>query len=64
MVVVNVDNKMIIKVKHPDYGYVEFDNPTIRQQQILEEYNRLQKPFFRKLKNKVICNLTSTKKKP
>jgi hypothetical protein len=27
---------MVIKIKHPKFGHVEFSNPTLRQIQVLE----------------------------
>jgi hypothetical protein len=35
------EKKSYIKVKHPDYGWVEFSGVTIRQLDILKEYKRL-----------------------
>lgn len=32
---------MIVKVTHPDYGHVVFTNPTLRQQEVLSEYQKL-----------------------
>jgi len=33
--------KTYIKVKHPDYGWVEFTNMSIRQLEILNHYKKL-----------------------
>lgn len=43
------DKKIDIKVKHPEFGYVEFRGMTIRQKDILKEYDKLTKS---KTKNK------------
>jgi hypothetical protein len=35
------DKKIDIKVKHPEFGYVEFHGMSIRQKEILDEYVKL-----------------------
>lgn len=32
-----------LKIKHPEYGYVVFNNLTIRQQEILKNYELIKK---------------------